>query len=91
MEYPIAAASDLKRSLYVLLAIFIIKAVLLWFDSKPAYFLGDSEAYLATATIKYIPLDRSVMYGLLIRRIALPAHSLERMIVLQVVFSAVAA
>jgi hypothetical protein len=90
MEYQIGA-HQLKRNLCVLLAILSIKAVLLFVDPKPAYFLGDSEAYLATATIKYIPLDRSVMYGLLIRRIALRAHSLELMIVLQVVFSAVAA
>lgn len=81
----------MKRNLYVLLAILSIKAVLLSIDSKPAYFLGDSEAYLATATIKYIPPERSFMYGLLIRRIALRAHSLELMIVLQVIFSAVAA
>src|SRR5215472_1920822 len=89
--YQIAGAHQLKRNLYVLFAILSIKVVLLFVDSKPAYFLGDSEAYLTTATARYIPPDRSVMYGLLIRRIALRAHSLELMIVLQVVFSAVAA
>jgi len=80
-----------RQAFYTLLAIVCIKGVLFFVDSQPAYFLGDSEAYLATATAKYIPPDRSVLYGLLIRRIAYRAHSLEAMIVLQVAISAIAA
>ena len=80
-----------RQAFYTLLAIVCIKGVLFFVDSQPAYFLGDSEAYLATATAKYIPPDRSVLYGLLIRRIAYRAHSLEAMIVLQVAMSAIAA
>src|SRR5438445_8912114 len=71
-----------RQAFYTLLAIVCIKGVLFFVDSQPAYFLGDSEAYLATATAKYIPPDRSVLYGLLIRRIAYRARSLEAMMVL---------
>lgn len=80
-----------RRDFYVFLAILFIKSILLIADSQPGYFLGDSEAYLATATIKYVPADRSVLYGLLLRRVALRAHSLERVIVLQALLSAIAA
>src|SRR5437879_118121 len=80
-----------RQAFYTLLAIVCIKGVLFFVDSQPAYFLGDSEAYLATATAKYIPPDRSVLYGLLIRRIAYRARSLEAMMVLQVAISAIAA
>ena len=60
-------------------------------DSQPAYFSGDSEAYLATATVRYIPPDRSFLYGLLLRRVAYRTHSLEAMIWMQVLLSAMAA
>jgi hypothetical protein len=76
---------------YTFLVILCIKGALLLADSQPAFFLGDSETYLATATIKYIPPDRSFLYGLLLRRIALRMHSLEVMIAAQVLLSAIAA
>jgi hypothetical protein len=73
------------------LTIFCIKGVFLLADSQPAYFFGDSEAYLATATAAYVPPDRSVVYGLLLGKVALPAHSLNLMIAIQVFLSAMAA
>jgi hypothetical protein len=83
--------TGVRRNFLVFLAILAIKVILLLADFQPGYFLGDSESYLAAATIKYIPADRSFLYGLLMRRIARPAHSLELMIVIQVVLSAIAA
>jgi hypothetical protein len=80
-----------RAALYTFFAIVFIKGLVLLVDSQPAYFFGDSESYLATATAKYIPADRSFLYGLLLRKIALPAHSLKLIIALQVVFSALAA
>jgi len=77
--------------LYAFIAIAGLKAILLLMDSRPAYFFGDSGAYLATATTKWIPSDRSFLYGYLLRRIAYHSHSLEAMIVVQVVLSAIAA
>ena len=55
------------RLLYVFLAILIVKGVFLILDPTPAYFLGDSESYLATSVIHWIPPDRSFLYGLLIQ------------------------
>jgi hypothetical protein len=76
---------------YTLVAVLCIKCVLLAADSQPSYFYGDSEAYLATATIRYIPPDRSFVYGLLLRRIAYRLHSLEVMVWTQVLLSAISA
>jgi hypothetical protein len=83
--------SIVRRYLYVFLAIVCIKGIFLVADSQPAYFIGDSESYLATATIKYIPPDRSFLYGFLLRKIALASHSLQLMIVVQAFLSAIAA
>src|SRR5215831_3072909 len=80
-----------RAAFYTFLAIVFIKGLVFLADSQPAYFFGDSESYLATATAKYIPPDRSFLYGLLLRKIALPAQSLKLIVVLQVVLSALAA
>jgi len=79
------------KLLLVLLAILAIKTIFLVADSRPAYFFGDSESYLGTATIKYIPPDRSFLYGLFLRRVAFHAHSLQAMVDTQVLLSAFAA
>jgi hypothetical protein len=76
--------------LCVFALILLIKTLFLLFDSQPAFFLGDSAAYLHTATIRWIPSDRSFLYGLLTRLIAYRHHSLEALIYLQVLCSAVA-
>ena len=76
---------------FVFAAILCIKAVFLFFDYEPAYFIGDSESYLATATIKWIPPDRSFLYGFFIRRVAYHRHSLEALIWVQSFLSAVTA
>ena len=80
-----------RSLLYTFAAILAIKAAVLIADSRPAYFEGDSQAYLATATAKYIPPDRSFMYGLFLRRIVYGTRSLNTMVWTQVLFSAIAA
>jgi hypothetical protein len=72
------------------LLIAVIKVGVLLADPRPAYFLGDSAVYLAT-TVEAIPLDRTFIYGLLIHETAYRAHSLQRVIWIQVVISALAA
>jgi hypothetical protein len=80
-----------RKLLIVLAAIFAIELVWLILDPTPSYFFGDSESYLATAVIKYIPEGRSFLYGLLIRRVALHLHSLEALIYLQIFVTGIAA
>src|SRR5262249_22581654 len=80
-----------KTLFYTSLGILLIKAAFLAVDPRPSYFFGDSIAYLATATIKYIPPDRSFLYGLFIRKTAYQWPSLQAFIWMQVVFSAFAA
>jgi hypothetical protein len=80
-----------RSLLYTFAAILAIKAAIFIADSRPAYFEGDSGAYLSTATAKYIPPDRSFMYGLFLRRTAYRTHSLNTIVWTQIVFSVVAA
>ncbi len=72
-------------------AILVTKATFLLIDSRPAYFMGDSGSYIATAVDKWIPADRSFVYGFLIRAVSLQRHSLEAMIFFQSLLSALAA
>lgn len=81
---------SLAKFVAALVGIICIKLAFLLLDSHPAYYLGDSQAYIGTALIHYIPPDRSFMYGLLIRAIVVPTHSLELLIVFQVLLSALA-
>jgi hypothetical protein len=80
-----------KTLLYTFVGILFIKGAFLLADPQPSYFFGDSIAYLATATAKYIPPDRSFMYGLFIRKTAYAWHSLQAFIWMQVMFSSFAA
>lgn len=42
----------------------------------PSFHFGDSGAYLTTALIKWIPPDRSFIYGFLLRPLVLSSHAL---------------
>lgn len=68
-----------------------IKGVILYFDSLPMFFLGDSQSYLATALNGWIPNDRSFVYGFVIRFIAVYSHSLTVLIAFQVLISTLTA
>jgi hypothetical protein len=88
---PAHAISLNWRLFIVFLTIIGIKAVFLAADRRPAYFLGDSESYLATATIQWISPARSFLYGLFIRRVSFHSHSLESLVFMQALLSGVAA
>src|SRR6476661_7498994 len=71
--------------------IFAVKLLLLWLDSTPKLFLGDSGAYVWTALTGWIPSDRSYFYGYLVRWLAVWPHSLGPLLLSQMLVSAVTA
>ena len=72
-------------------AVLTVKCILLGVDHAPMFFLGDSEAYLATAKSGYIPADRSFLYGWLIWLTAYVPRSLTMLLVAQMLASAAGA
>jgi len=71
--------------------IFAVKFLLLWLDSTPKLFLGDSGAYIWTALTGWIPSDRSYFYGYLVRWLAVWPHSFGPLLLSQMLVSAVTA
>jgi hypothetical protein len=71
--------------------IFAVKLLLLWLDSTPKLFLGDSGAYIWTALTGWIPSDRSYFYGYLVRWLAVWPHSFGPLLLSQMLVSAVTA
>lgn len=65
-----------------------VKIVFLVLDGRPSFRFDDSGAYLATAIVHYIPLDRSFLYGMLLAP-AVRVQSLTPIVVGQVLLSAV--
>ena len=91
---PSAAGHDAIPSRQWLALPAVLAAVkLAWFlaDHTPMLFLGNSESYLATATIGWIPPDRSFLYGYLLRFLALGTGSLQPLIAVQAACSVVVA
>jgi hypothetical protein len=80
-----------RTYLYLFFAILTVKALVLLVDSQPAYFFGDSATYLGTATARWIPLDRSFLYGFFIRKTAYSWRSLQSLVWMQTAASAIAA
>jgi hypothetical protein len=81
-----------RRLLILLFAILAVKAVFLALDPYPALMFGDSASYLATAMVKWIPPDRSFVYGFIIRKLTVRLHlqSLMPVVYFQTLFSAIA-
>jgi hypothetical protein len=77
--------------IFWLIVVVAVKVIFLVLDSKPALFMGDSGAYLTTAYAKYIPTERSFVYGFVLRLIAYQPHSLHTVIFFQVALSALSA
>ena len=77
--------------LFVLIFIFLLKAVILYLDPNPRLFLGDSHSYLYTAFTGWIPPDRSFVYGFFLRLAAVWPHSLQSLVWIQVALSAISA
>src|SRR4029077_15849769 len=67
--------------------IFAIKLLLLWLDSTPKLFLGDSGSYIWTALTGWIPPDRSYFYGYIVRWLAVWPHSFIPLLLIQALAS----
>ena len=76
-----------RKLVFLLLAVLTIKAVVLILDSEPSFEFGDSASYLGTALNKWIPPDRSFVYGFILRRIVVRPHSLLPLVVVQAILS----
>lgn len=78
---------------WLALTAILVAVKLAWIvaDHTPMLFLGDSESYLATALIGWIPPDRSFLYGFLLRPLVLQTGSLLPLIVAQSACSVVVA
>jgi hypothetical protein len=82
--------TSLRRELVLLaLAAVAIRCAILALDHRPRFFLGDSESYLETAFGRWIPNDRSWIYGLAINALFRLTRSLTSLFMLQSLASAV--
>lgn len=75
---------------WICFVVLAVKVGAFWADPYPSFHFGDSGAYLATALIKWIPPDRSFLYGFFLRPLVLGSHSLMPVILVQVALSAAA-
>src|SRR6476620_11873343 len=83
-----AASPSLNAWLLFCALIFAIKLLLLWLDSTPKLYMGDSGSYIHTALTGWIPSDRSYFYGYLVHWLAVWPHSFGPLLVSQMLVSA---
>ncbi len=76
-----------RKLLVLLVAVLAVKVIVFAFDSEPSFEFGDSASYLATALYKWIPHDRSFIYGFILRRIVVRPHSLQPLVAVQIFLS----
>jgi hypothetical protein len=86
-----AIASERNRWWLFCLTILGLKLFLFMLDPLPKMFLGDSECYVSTALVGWIPDDRSYFYGFVLRWVALSVASFSPLLILQMILSAVIA
>ncbi|HEX4999064.1 MAG TPA: hypothetical protein VFY29_12620 [Terriglobia bacterium] len=81
-----------RRLFFLLISILAVKLFFLAVDSYPGLMFGDSASYLTTALQKWIPPDRSFLYGFIIRRLTVNfrIHSLIPVVVFQALLSGLA-
>lgn len=79
-----------RKLLLLLIAVLAVKATVLVCDAEPSFQFGDSSAYLGTALNKWIPHDRSFVYGFILRRIVVRPHSLQPLVIVQAILSGIA-
>ncbi len=72
------------------LAAIAIRVAVFALDRQPRFFLGDSASYLDTAIGRWVPPDRSWLYGLGLNALLRSTHHLAAMIAVQGAFSAAA-
>jgi hypothetical protein len=70
--------------LFFIISVFSIKFFIFCLDPLPMFFLGDSGSYIGTSLTGWIPPDRSFVYGFVIRLIAVSAHSLTSLVLVQI-------
>ena len=73
----------------LILIIFSIKFFIFCLDPLPMFFLDDSNSYITTSLSGWIPPDRSFVYGFIIKIVAVAAHSLTSLLLLQIFTSGV--
>src|SRR5882724_6308828 len=80
-----AGAASPAANAWLLFCVLVlaIKLLVLWLDSTPKLYMGDSGSYIRTALIGSIPRDRSYFYGYLVRWLAVWPHSLTPLLVIQ--------
>jgi hypothetical protein len=71
------------RWLVLTLVLILLKFIVYVYDSDPQAFFGDSGSYLTTALSKWIPPDRSFLYGFVVRALILNSHSLNSVVAFQ--------
>src|SRR6476646_1846914 len=89
--YAGAASPAVNVWLLFCALIFAIKLLLLWLDSTPKLYMGDSGSYIHTALTGWIPSDRSYFYGYLVRWLAVWPHSFGPLLLSQMLVSVVTA
>lgn len=84
MSTPSSATPDFRREApAVLLAILAVKLAFLVLDPMPRFFLWDSVTFLNGGLFGWLPRDRSILYSLIIGVTAVPAKSLESLVIAQ--------
>ena len=79
--------NNANKWLVFIILVFVAKISLFAVDPLPMFMMGDSHSYIATALTGWIPPDRSFTYGYFIRFTAVAAHSLDTLILIQVMMS----
>jgi hypothetical protein len=74
-----------------LAAVFFIKFIVFVLDPVPQFFFGDSEGYVCSALMGWVPLDRSFTYGYLIKLTAVQTGSFTSLVAIQIFISALSA
>lgn len=78
----VVSSSFFQRTILLIL---LSKALFLWIDHAPNFFMGDSAAFIGTALTKWFPPQRSWTYGFFIRWFCLPVHGLLPLMLMQAV------
>lgn len=87
----LASPRPAPRAFLVLFAAAVaLRLALLAADAHPRFFFGDSESYLATRFGRWIPPDRSWLYGLAASWLADTTTRLATLLVLQTLLTAAA-
>ena len=63
---PAHSNNNAARWLALATSLGFAKLISFVLDSNPQVFMGDSVSYLTTAMLKWIPPDRSFVYGFLV-------------------------